>query len=223
MGRLAKFKDLLPRTLSSIALLGMGYLLFFGTPFIAFSILSVLSILCLYEFVLLVRKIKNNYFFKFFFFCYVLLGTVSLFMLFSNQNHSLFWVGGALIITIASDITAYFTGRIIGGVKPFPSISPGKTLSGYIGGLCFGTAAGLYWFFCHYDLISSPIILCLSVFSASLLGQGGDLAESYLKRLANEKDSGFFLPGHGGFLDRFDAFFAAIIVMALCYFIVGNH
>ena len=141
-------------------------------------------------------------------------------MFFIKQADILLWVGGALIITIVSDVAAYFTGRIIGGMKPFPSISPGKTLSGYLGGLLFGVAAGLYWFIAFHNAELPIVFLCLSVFFASLLGQG-DLSESHLKRLAGEKDSGFLLPGHGGFLDRFDAFFAAVIIMGTFYLSLG--
>lgn len=221
MGRLDKFKDLLPRTLSSCVLLAIGYFLFFGPSYISLSILSLLAVLCFYEFFVLANKISEHKIFKGFFFSYICAAIAALYIFFLSDSDIFLWVGGALIITIISDISAYFTGRIIGGVKPFPSISPGKTLSGYLGGLIFGTSVGIYWFFYLHDISTAPYIMVISIFFASLLGQGGDLSESHLKRLAGQKDSGFLLPGHGGFLDRFDAFFAAVIVMALCYYGVG--
>lgn len=220
MGRLDKFKDLLPRTLSSCALLVIGYFLFFGSIQMALIILSVLTLLCFYEFFTLEETIESHIIFKLSFFAYITLGVAALHMFFLNDMNIHLWVGGALIITIISDVSAYFTGRLIGGMKPFPSISPGKTLSGYLGGLIFGTAIGLYWFFCVFDFSASPIIISIFVFAASLLGQAGDLSESHLKRLSGKKDSGILLPGHGGFLDRFDAFFAAIIMMAICSVVV---
>jgi len=221
MGRLDKFKDLLPRTLSSCVLLAIGYFLFSGSALISLGILSLLSVLCFYEFFTLARKISEHKIFKALFFFYICSGIAALYMFFLSGSNILLWVGGALIITIISDVSAYFTGRIFGGIKPFPSISPGKTLSGYLGGLIFGTAAGIYWFFYLHAISIAPLVMVISIVFSSFLGQGGDLSESHLKRLAGQKDSGFLLPGHGGFLDRFDAFFAAVIVMALCFCVAG--
>jgi phosphatidate cytidylyltransferase len=126
------------------------------------------------------------------------------------------WIGGTLMVIICSDVMAYFTGRILGGDRPFPDISAGKTSSGYWGGLIAGTVIGFLWFMVSVDFFDAFILS----FVVCIAGQGGDLFESYFKRLANVKDSGNILPGHGGFLDRFDAFFAGIIVTflyILCY------
>jgi phosphatidate cytidylyltransferase len=115
-----------------------------------------------------------------------------------------------------TDIVAYFTGRALGGPKLWPRVSPKKTWSGFWGGLIAGTLAGVMvsevaqmW------NVPAPIgllgIIMLSA-AASILGQGGDLAESAMKRHFAVKDSGSLIPGHGGFMDRIDAFWAVAVL-----------
>lgn len=115
-----------------------------------------------------------------------------------------------------NDTMAYITGSFI-GKTPFSKISPKKTWEGTIGGalLCIvtialiGNASG-YYRFNDWIIIAS----CCAVF-----GTFGDLIESKLKRMANVKDSGTLMPGHGGFLDRFDSLLVATPFVALYYFI----
>ncbi len=119
----------------------------------------------------------------------------------------------AMAIVWIADSLAYFVGRKWGKNKLAPSISPGKTKEGALGGM-FGVMA---YFACFAFLKQSadfsivPFILALffgGVFAAlSILG---DLLESLFKRQAGIKDSGIFLPGHGGFLDRFDSLAAVL-------------
>jgi len=96
---------------------------------------------------------------------------------------------------------AYIVGSFI-GKTPFSKISPKKTLEGTIGGviLCVVTM-GLLAFALHFNVW----IVCIVAAIAAVVGTAGDLLESKLKRTANVKDSGSFMPGHGGFLDRFDS------------------
>lgn len=109
---------------------------------------------------------------------------------------------GCLFILWASDTGAYFAGTFLGKTKLFERISPKKTWEGFIGGamLALIFAYGLSQFFeslsvAHWFAIAFIIIIC---------GVFGDLVESLLKRSIEIKDSGNVLPGHGGFLDRFD-------------------
>ncbi|TDN36265.1 phosphatidate cytidylyltransferase [Hymenobacter sp. UV11] len=113
----------------------------------------------------------------------------------------------------AADTGAYFAGKNFGKHKLAPSISPGKTWEGWAGGaaltLLVGWAAG-------YFLPDIPLghrLVAAGV--VAVFGPLGDLAESMLKRSAGVKDSGTFLPGHGGLLDRFDAFLLVLPVLAL--------
>lgn len=119
------------------------------------------------------------------------------------------------LVIALNDTGAYFVGRVIGGEKLAPAISPGKTRSGAIGGWVIGTAVGtIFWLtFTH-----SPWWLGLLLSAVlGLVGQGGDLAESAIKRLFRIKDSGDIIPGHGGFMDRLDS----VSFGALFLFVVG--
>jgi phosphatidate cytidylyltransferase len=114
------------------------------------------------------------------------------------------WVALAIIVTFANDTGAYFAGRAFGKHKLAPSISPGKTVEGAIGGL---VASLLVTFVAHAFFMSSLTVQdCVMIgIPAAIVGPVGDLVESLLKRSAGAKDSGHLLPGHGGMLDRIDA------------------
>ena len=120
------------------------------------------------------------------------------------------WV---ICCVIASDVGGYFVGRIVGGPKLWPIISPKKTWSGIIGGWLL-TIIITYFFVTFFEEIEF-YLLVFSVF-ISIFSQCGDLYESFLKRKAGRKDSSNLIPGHGGFLDRFDgmigAFFAVFVI-----------
>jgi phosphatidate cytidylyltransferase len=119
------------------------------------------------------------------------------------------------IVIALNDTGAYFFGRMIGGRKLAPMISPAKTWSGAIGGWVLGTVAGtLYWI----AFTQSPwaIGLLLSAL-LGIVGQSGDLTESAIKRVFRIKDSGDIIPGHGGFMDRLDS----VTFGALLFFAIG--
>ncbi len=124
------------------------------------------------------------------------------------------WIFFVLFVTWASDTTAFFTGRKLGRHKLAPSISPGKTWEGSIGGIGAAIAMSILFF------TPTPFQLPLAYWQAiplsiavSILGQLGDLTESLLKRNMGVKDSGKLMPGHGGLLDRMDSIiFAGVVV-----------
>jgi len=124
------------------------------------------------------------------------------------------WVFFVLLVTWLSDTVAFFTGRRLGRHKIAPSISPGKTWEGAVGGIGGAIAISVLFFTptpFHLPLHYWQVIpLAIGV---SILGQCGDLVESLLKRNAGVKDSGTFMPGHGGILDRMDSLiFAGTLV-----------
>ena len=125
-------------------------------------------------------------------------------------------------ITWGTDIGAYAFGRMFGKRKLMPSVSPGKTVVGAIGGLVAGIAS--CWFYVTVilkplaQLGMSPLGMLVFALAISVAGQTGDLAESLLKRDAGVKDSSTLLPGHGGILDRFDSLLFALPV---AYLIIG--
>jgi len=120
-----------------------------------------------------------------------------------------------------TDIGAYAFGRMIGGPKLAPNISPNKTWSGAIGGLVMGTAAGL-GFLMAFDVAPSVTLFAVSL-AIGVLTEIGDLFESGLKRKYQVKDSGGIIPGHGGVMDRFDGLWAAAPLAAvLCVVFEGG-
>ncbi|NSL24379.1 MULTISPECIES: phosphatidate cytidylyltransferase [Rhizobium/Agrobacterium group] len=117
----------------------------------------------------------------------------------------------------STDILAYFVGRAIGGPKLAPSISPGKTWSGAIGGAVAALIGGGAVSLAYHGRISLLLLglaLILSVFS-----QIGDLFESFVKRRFQVKDSSHLIPGHGGFMDRVDGLVFACFTVFLIAFV----
>ncbi|NLB73478.1 MAG: phosphatidate cytidylyltransferase [Firmicutes bacterium] len=127
----------------------------------------------------------------------------------------------AILTVWATDTGAYYGGKALGKRKLAPTVSPNKTCEGAIIGLAFGVAAGvvirwlgaalLWW--PHLGLGHSLILAVIT----SVTGQMGDLAESAFKRSAEVKDSGVFMPGHGGVLDRLDSL---LLALPLVYYYV---
>ncbi len=111
-----------------------------------------------------------------------------------------------------TDIMAYFGGRLIGGPKLWVRVSPGKTWSGFGVGIVCGAAAGL---------LAAPASVGVFMLglAAGAAAQGGDLAESAIKRHFGVKDSSRLIPGHGGFMDRLDGFIAAALLAAIVGFV----
>ena len=134
-----------------------------------------------------------------------------------NQPNGTAWVFGLVITVVSIDTVGYLIGRFFGKTKLSPLISPKKTWEGTLGGIILSAGlislvANLLWK-ANYEGFVIALVCAIG-------GTIGDLAESRLKRLANVKDSGSFMPGHGGFLDRFDSIlFAAPMVWLVCYFL----
>ena len=121
-----------------------------------------------------------------------------------SLNLSTHLLGFFFFVIFGSDVGAYFAGRSLGKHKLAPSISPGKTVEGLIGGVL--AAAGLaalstWWFFHELPYQWSLPLACV----LAVAGVLGDLCESAMKRGAKTKDAASILPGHGGFLDRLDS------------------
>lgn len=115
-------------------------------------------------------------------------------------------------IVIAADVGGYFAGRLIGGPKLWPRVSPNKTWAGALGGLALALLVGSAFY--ASGRVTLPMLVALSgvLAVASILG---DLAESALKRRFGRKDSSNLIPGHGGLLDRFDGLLGALWVYGL--------
>ena len=110
---------------------------------------------------------------------------------------------GTFILVWVNDTFAYIVGKNFGKQKLFPSISPKKTVEGFLGGLFFACIVSYFiWFFTNTLTFTNWLILAIIV---SVFGTIGDLIESKFKRQAGVKDSGEIMPGHGGLLDRLDS------------------
>ena len=119
----------------------------------------------------------------------------------------LVWV---FIVTWSTDIGAYFAGRRFGRRKLAPAISPGKTVEGLYGGVAAATVLGGAWAY----LTGLGLALLALAPVLAVAAQGGDLFESSMKRRAGVKDSGTWLPGHGGVLDRLDGLVPVAVLTA---------
>lgn len=151
---------------------------------------------------------------------YVLAALVALLWLRHQPQSGRETVVWIVVCVWATDIGAYFLGKIAGGVKLAPRISPGKTWSGLIGGICWSAVAsaamGLVF------QLGETIPLALIGAGLAIVAQVGDLLESAAKRDAGVKDSGTLIPGHGGLLDRVDGLVAVLVVVALTRLVLGG-
>ena len=129
-----------------------------------------------------------------------------------------------LVVTWVCDTAAMFGGRLLGGPKLAPTISPGKTRSGAAMGVLGGLLVAPVFWVAVFPQTGVPVSLGELVAVAavlSVIGQAGDLAESLFKRQAGVKDSSQLIPGHGGVLDRFDSLYFVIPVAAAMYRLFG--
>lgn len=139
------------------------------------------------------------------------------------------WAGTALVvyplaITWLCDTFAMYGGKLIGGPKLWPSVSPGKTRSGALAGVVGGVATAMVYVPLALVRVGKPISLVQAAVIGvvlSVVAQVGDLVESLFKREAGVKDSGGLIPGHGGVLDRLDSLYVVLPVSLVLYRMFG--
>lgn len=131
---------------------------------------------------------------------------------YQNTFTPLLLLGGFILIWV-NDSAAYLVGKNFGRQKLFPSISPKKTVEGFLGGLFFACISS-YFISVYTETLGFTSWLILAII-ISVLGTLGDLIESKFKRQAGVKDSGVIMPGHGGLLDRLDSIIFASPFMYL--------
>lgn len=117
-----------------------------------------------------------------------------------------------ILVVVSTDIGGYFIGRLIGGPKLAPRLSPKKTWSGVVGGWSFAVCIGLL--FSWVTDGTQAFEVCVLSVVLSLISQIGDLSESSFKRLFNIKDASRIIPGHGGMLDRVDGFIPVVLFVS---------
>lgn len=152
---------------------------------------------------------------------YVGVPCVALLWLRQQPDHGLALVIWLLLVVWATDIGAYAVGRLVGGPRLAPRISPAKTWAGLGGGMLAAAAVGgiaaiaLGW--------TRSLAPALTGAALAVVAQAGDLFESWLKRRRGLKDSGVLIPGHGGLLDRVDGLMTATPALALLILFAGDE
>ena len=199
------FSQLGVRVLSGIALIliFVPFLLLGGTWFSGFCVL--LSLVLFAEWVMMIRSGNGGFVWLLVGAAYTSLPALLLPFIRSSDN-GLLYVFFLFGVVASTDIGAYFVGRLIGGAKLAPVISPNKTWSGALGGLFLALICGFLFILLGFDTLT-----LLGALFLSFASQLGDLFESWTKRHFGVKDSGSWVPGHGGLLDRLDGLLVALI------------
>ena len=145
----------------------------------------------------------------------IVLAGLGLFILRSDYGFT--WMMWLALVVIVTDVFGYLFGRMIGGPKLWPRISPNKTWSGTLAGWAGAALVGL----CFSLFTAAGVEIVPISIAISMAGQMGDIAESAVKRRAGVKDSSSLLPGHGGLFDRFDGMLGASVFLLLTTPIIG--
>jgi phosphatidate cytidylyltransferase len=201
--------ELLVRTLTGLILIAAALLAGVQGGTLLAVIVAAAATAMFYEWTRITRGWGATWYIGGFF--YALLPALALLWIRERDAHGLELLIWAFIVTWATDIGAYFTGRAFGRRKLAPSISPGKTVEGLYGGVAAATLLGGAWVIAMG--LGQPLLLLGPPFA--LAAQAGDLFESAMKRRAGVKDSGSWLPGHGGVLDRLDGLVPVAVLTAL--------
>jgi len=202
-------KNLKNRILTSLALFFLTFLIFFFNSILIYSLI-IITVISTIEFLSISNKITKKRFYLYplniFFIVYIFTFSLTFFF-FSTFPHLKIILFILLLGCIASDIGGYIFGKLFKGPK-LTKISPNKTFSGAFGSLIFTCFVVSFLIFYITENISFSILIV--AFATSLFCQLGDLFFSLLKRKAKVKDTGNFLPGHGGMLDRIDGLLVGI-------------
>jgi phosphatidate cytidylyltransferase len=151
---------------------------------------------------------------------YAGLPAVALLWLRSDEPRGFLAILFIVLVVAATDTAAFAAGRLIGGPRLAPRVSPNKTWSGLAGGVA--AAAGVAAVFAV--VIAAPVApLAVVGLLMGLLAQAGDLAESALKRAFDVKDASQLLPGHGGFMDRMDGLVSVSVAVAIAALFLNPH
>jgi phosphatidate cytidylyltransferase len=149
---------------------------------------------------------------------YVGVTALSLVAIRNNAPNGLWVMLGLFIVVWAADTGALLAGKLVGGPKLVPALSPNKTWAGFIGGIALAAAAeAIYIAWFGGNVVFAAVYgVCLAVVAC-----GGDLFESWTKRVFNRKNSGSLIPGHGGVLDRVDSTLFVAPVSAILVLMLG--
>ena len=198
--------DLLARTLTGLILIVIALLVAFQGGNVFAVMVAAIATAMFYEWTRLTRGWGAAWYVGGF--VYALVPALAL--LWIRERSGIDLLLWAFIVTWSTDIGAYFAGRRFGRRKLAPAISPGKTVEGLYGGIAAATIFGGAWTL--WTGLGLPLLVLAPILA--IAAQGGDLFESGLKRRAGVKDSGTWLPGHGGVLDRLDGLVPVAVLTA---------
>jgi phosphatidate cytidylyltransferase len=190
--------ELLVRTLTGVILIAAALVAAVAGGNVFAILVAGVATLMFYEWTRLVRGWGAAWYLSGF--VYSLIPALALLWIRERDAHGLALLVWAFVVTWSTDIGAYFAGRSLGKRKLAPTISPNKTVEGLFGGIVASALFGGAW---ALATGLGPALLALAPVFA-IAAQAGDLFESGMKRRAGVKDSGSWLPGHGGALDRLD-------------------
>ena len=200
--------ELLVRTLTGAALIAAALLAtIMGGNLLAILVAAVATLM-FYEWTRIVRGWGMTWYVAGFF--YALVPALALLWIRERDAHGIELLVWVFIVTWSTDIGAYFAGRSFGKRKLAPTISPNKTVEGLYGGIAAATILGSTWALATG--LGTALLALAPVLAVA--AQSGDLFESGLKRRAGIKDSGTWLPGHGGALDRLDGLVPVAVLTA---------
>jgi len=205
-----KDNSVVVRVLSALFLTVISASIFWcGLTYLKLLIIGVSGIM-LYELYALHQKQVSVYCYA----GYVALSMGSLLYITTQHVYHTLWL---VVVVSSNDIFAYFIGRWIRGPKLAPTISPNKTWSGFIGGITLGSliAFSVGQTFHIIPFAQTSFVFYLFCVFMACIGSFGDLLESKFKRHLGIKDISHSIPGHGGFIDRFDSLMLASLVYLL--------
>lgn len=200
--------ELLARTLTGALLIAAALLATITGGNLLAVLVAGVATLMFYEWTRIVRGWGAAWYVAGFF--YALVPALALLWIRERDAHGIELLVWVFIVTWSTDIGAYFAGRSFGKRKLAPTISPNKTVEGLYGGVAAAAIVGGAW---ALATGLGPALLVLAPILA-VAAQAGDLFESGLKRRAGVKDSGTWLPGHGGALDRLDGLVPVAVLTA---------
>ncbi|NRA73613.1 MAG: phosphatidate cytidylyltransferase [Rickettsiales bacterium] len=207
-----KNNNLIMRSISAILLIPLVIYIILDGSIIFYASIGLIAVLMATEWRRIIRNLKQKFRWTVFALIYITLFVVSLVWIrYQEMGKSLLlWL---IVTTWMADTGAFIFGKIIGGAKLVPKISPKKTWAGLIGAIMFAGVSGLIFskslnMFDTYKFIWFTIVL-------GILAQLGDLSVSWVKRKADIKNSGEIIPGHGGILDRVDSLTMCSVILAV--------
>lgn len=200
--------ELALRTLTGLLLIAIALLAAVVGGNVLAIFVAAVATLMFYEWTKIVRGWGGVWYISGFF--YALLPALALLWIRERDAHGLALLVWSFIITWSTDIGAYFSGRRFGRRKLAPAISPNKTVEGLLGGIVAATIFGAAW--ALWTGLGAALLALGPALAVA--AQGGDLFESSMKRRAGVKDSGTWLPGHGGALDRLDGLVPVAVLTA---------